>query len=423
MKKRRLGRFTGAILFVALLALAFSSPPMRALESLPDALYLRSGDSAQISFALPGSIEIEGDTAAVISSFDQSAASVGATVTLTGADDPGEVTLTYKLLGVVPVKTVSVRVEPERVLIPGGQSVGVAVMTRGVVVVGSSDIGSTPSPARLAGIRAGDRIVRVNDTDVTDAEQLRLLVAEGGEALLEIERGEETLSVAVEPALDHADNAYRLGVWVRDSTAGIGTLTYYDPADQGYGALGHAITDVDTGIVLPVGYGAIYESDVVDVNKGKSGQPGELLGQFFDAETQLGNVEKNTDFGIFGTMDEPAVNPLYPDGLPVASREEVHVGSAQLLTTLVDGEIRAYDCEIVKVARQDEPATRSMVVRITDPALLEATGGIVQGMSGSPIVQDGRLVGAVTHVFINDPTQGYGVFLEWMLAAAQDSSG
>ncbi len=418
MKKGRSGRFAAALLLAAALVAVGMSPPLRAFESLPDALYLKSGAQTQLEFTLPGRAEIEGADAAVISSFDQSAGSLGSTVTLTAGAEAGEATLTYRLLGLIPVKTVSVTVETEKTLIPGGQSVGVALLTEGVVVVGSSDIGSTPSPARLAGIRAGDRIVRVNDTDITGAEQLRALISEGGEALVEIARGEETLVVSVEPALDVSTGAYRLGAWVRDSTAGIGTLSFYDPDDGGFGALGHAITDVDTGIVLPVGYGGIYESSVVDVNKGKSGEPGELLGQFFDAETQLGEVERNTDFGIFGTTNEAVENPLYPDGLPVGTRADVHVGPAQILTTLVDGEIRAYDCEIVKLTRQDEPSTRSMVIKITDEELLETTGGIVQGMSGSPIIQDGLIVGAVTHVFINDPAQGYGVYIEWMLDAA-----
>ena len=304
MKKGRSGRFAAALLLAAALVAVGMSPPLRAFESLPDALYLKSGAQTQLEFTLPGRAEIEGADAAVISSFDQSAGSLGSTVTLTAGAEAGEATLTYRLLGLIPVKTVSVTVETEKTLIPGGQSVGVALLTEGVVVVGSSDIGSTPSPARLAGIRAGDRIVRVNDTDITGAEQLRALISEGGEALVEIARGEETLVVSVEPALDVSTGAYRLGAWVRDSTAGIGTLSFYDPDDGGFGALGHAITDVDTGIVLPVGYGGIYESSVVDVNKGKSGEPGELLGQFFDAETQLGEVERNTDFGIFGTTNE-----------------------------------------------------------------------------------------------------------------------
>lgn len=418
MKKGRSGRFAAALTLAAALLAAGMSPPLRAFESLPDALRLKSGTQTQLEFTLPGRAEIDGADAAVISSFDQSATSLGNTVTLTAGEEEGEATLTYRLLGLIPVKTVSVTVEREKTLVPGGQSVGVALLTEGVVVVGSSDIGATPSPARLAGIRAGDRIVRVNDTDVTGAEQMRALIGGGDKARIEVVRGEETLHMEVEPALDAAAGAYRLGVWVRDSTAGIGTLSFYDPDDGGFGALGHAITDVDTGIVLPVGYGGIYESSVVDISKGKSGEPGELLGQFFDAETQMGEVERNTQFGIFGVMNEPVENALYPDGLPVGTRADVHVGPAQILTTLVDGQIRAYDCEIVKLTRQDEPSTRSMVIRITDEALLDATGGIVQGMSGSPIIQDGMLVGAVTHVFINDPAQGYGVYIEWMLDAA-----
>lgn len=419
MKKGRTGRFAAGLLLAAALAAAGMSPPLRAFESLPDALFLSSGAQTELRFTLPGSAELQAGSEAVISSFDQSASELGNTVTLTAGDEAGEATLTYRLLGLIPVKTVSVTVETERTLIPGGQSVGVALLTEGVVVVGSSDVGKTPSPAYQAGIRAGDRIVRVGDTPVTGSEQLRSLIAGGGEAVLEVARGDETMTVSVEPALDPADGAYRLGAWVRDSTAGIGTLSFYDPDSGAFGALGHAITDVDTGIVLPVGYGGIYESSVVDISKGKSGEPGELQGQFFDAETQLGEVTSNTDFGILGMTEEAIANPLYPDGLPVGTRGDIHVGKAQLLTTLVDGQVRAYECEITKLSAQDEPATRSMVIKVTDETLLQATGGIVQGMSGSPIVQDGKLVGAVTHVFINDPTQGYGVYIEWMLDAAE----
>ncbi|NLF28437.1 MAG: SpoIVB peptidase [Clostridiales bacterium] len=421
MKKGRTRRVVG-VLVAAMFVAACMSPPLRAFENLPDAVNLKSGSAAELHFTLPGTAELVSESETVISSFDQSLDSLGSTVTLKAGDTPGTAKVTYRFLGLIPVKTVAVTVEAEKTLIPGGQSVGVAMLTEGVVVVGSSDIGNTPSPARIAGIKAGDRIVRVNDTDVTSAAQLQSLIGEGGEALIEVVRGEEVLVFDVEPVRDSRDGAYRLGAWVRDSTAGIGTLTFFDPVTEKFGALGHAITDVDTGIVLPVGYGGIYESSVVDVNKGKSGQPGELLGQFFDVETQLGEVKKNTDFGIFGTINDPLVNPLYPNGLLVGTRADVHVGAAQLLTTLVDGKIRAYDCEIVKLTEQSVPTTRSMVVKITDDGLLDATGGIVQGMSGSPIVQDGRLVGAVTHVFINDPAQGYGIYIEWMLDAAREGS-
>ena len=211
-----------------------------------------------------------------------------------------------------------------------------------------------------------------------------------------------------------------MGVWVRQSTAGVGTLTFYDPESHGYGALGHAITDVDTGIAFPVGEGAVYENEVVQITRGAEGRPGELTGAFFEQEVVLGEIERNTDYGIFGGAEDALTDgALYPEGLPVGTRSDIHTGSAQILTTLDGGKVEAFDCEIEKLYDQSEPATRSMVVRITDPELLERTGGIVQGMSGSPILQDGRIVGAVTHVFVSDPTRGYGVYIEWMLDAAQ----
>ena len=287
MKRGWARRATGvliALLFVA----ACMSPPMRAFERLPEALYLKSGSEARIDFVLPGTVELSQDSETVISSFDQSIAQLENAVTLTAGDCAGEATLTYRLLGILPIKRVNVTVETEKTLIPGGQSVGVALLTEGVVVVGASDLGKTASPARLAGLRAGDRILEVDAEKVESAKQLQTLVSNGTAVVLTVDRSGEQLSIEVMPALDARDHVYRLGVWVRDSTAGIGTLTFYDPDSATFGALGHAITDVDTGVVLPVGYGAIYESSVVDVNKGKRGEPGELLGQFFDAETQMG---------------------------------------------------------------------------------------------------------------------------------------
>ena len=208
-------------------------------------------------------------------------------------------------------------------------------------------------------------------------------------------------------------------MWVRDSTAGVGTLTYYDPESGGYGALGHAITDVDTGVMFPVGEGAVYKNKVVSISRGQKGTPGELTGEFFENAVELGSIEKNTPFGVFGSADAEMIGDAhYPEGLPVAGRGEVRTGSAQILSTVDGFGVKAYDCEIEKVYSQSSPEARSMVIRITDPELLGKTGGIVQGMSGSPIVQDGKLVGAVTHVLVNDPTRGYGIFIENMLEAA-----
>jgi len=242
---------------------------------------------------------------------------------------------------------------------------------------------------------------------------------DGGPVELGVLRGDRELTIEATPAADPRDGEYRLGVWVRESTAGVGTLTYYDPESGEYGALGHAITDVDTGVMFPVGEGAVYENEVVRITRGAENAPGELTGGFFEEEVVLGGIEKNTGFGVFGSApEEMAQGGLYPEGLPVGRRDEVHTGSAQILSCVDGGEVKAYDCEIERLYGQSEPQTRSMVVRITDQELLGRTGGIVQGMSGSPIVQDGKLVGAVTHVFVSDPTRGYGVYIEWMLDAA-----
>lgn len=331
----------------------------------------------------------------------------------------GDARVTYSLLGVLPVKTVNVSVENERVLMPGGQSVGIAIDTEGVIVVGASDLGSTPSPIRAAGIRTGDIIKRVNGAPVSSAEALSEMV-DGGEALtLEVVRGDEAMTKAVTPALDGRDGCWRLGAWVRDSTAGVGTLTFSDPETGLFGALGHAITDVDTSVTMPVGAGELYENRVVDISPSTQGAPGELTGDFVFHPTAIGTVERNTGRGVFGSIDAPNVSALYPEGLPTAPKSAIHTGPATLLTTLDGGSVGEYRCEIVRL-NDGTRDMRDMVIRVTDPVLIGKTGGIVQGMSGSPIIQDGRLIGAVTHVMVNDPAMGYGISIESMLESAGD---
>lgn len=407
-------RRRAAALVTSVILLAMLSPGTGALAGLPDALVLDAGGVADVQVSLPLSAEIaDGD---VIARLDRSSDS---RVSLTAGETTGTAQVVFRLLGVVPVKTMTVTVEQPRTLIPGGRSLGVALQTDGVVVVGSSDLGRTQSPARQAGIRPGDVIQSVNGQPVVGAQGLSECIDSPETVSLSVLREGAVLDVDVTPAEDPRDGAYRLGVWVRESTAGVGTLTYYDPATGGYGALGHAITDVDTGVMFPVGAGAVYQNEVVHVTRGEENAPGELTGAFFEQEVVLGGIERNTGFGVFGPApSEMAAGGLYPEGLPVGRREEVHVGDAQILSCVEGGAVKAYDCKIEKVYDQRVPETRSMVVRITDPELLSKTGGIVQGMSGSPIVQDGKLIGAVTHVFVSDPTRGYGVYIEWMLDAA-----
>jgi len=299
-----------------------------------------------------------------------------------------------------------------KVIVPGGAAVGVAISTQGVLVVGLGE-----GPGMQAGLRAGDLLLSVNGIPLEDAAVLTdaVTAAEGQPLSLLIDRDGRERTVMVTPRFDQTAGSWRLGLWVRDSTAGVGTLTYYDPTNGAYGALGHAITDTDTGSILPVRQGGLLQAEIVDVRRGQRGAPGELRGSFLREQVRLGTVKKNNVFGIFGALDSPWQNPLYPNGLPVGDRSRVHTGAASILSTVNGSEIREYAVEIIQVIRQSIPAPKSLVLRVTDERLLSATGGIVQGMSGSPILQDGQIIGAVTHVFVSDPTQGYGVYIDWML--------
>lgn len=301
-------------------------------------------------------------------------------------------------------------------LVPGGQSIGVAVSTDGVVVVGASDVGSAPSPARLAGLRSGDVIVAIDGNEVGGSSEIAGML-DGDECRVTYSRNGDQRDALLKPAYDKSDGLYKLGIWVRDSAAGIGTLTYYDPETGRYGALGHAITDADAGIVLPVNGGTIYENSIIGVEKGRSGRPGEILGQFYDGGA-VGEVDTNSMYGIFGDMSAAPETTEYEGGMETLPKGELRTGRATILTTVDDTGLREFECEIVRIDRSEQAQNRSFTIRITDDELINVTGGIVQGMSGSPVIQDGRLAGAVTHVYIDDPTMGYGVFIDNMLEAA-----
>ena len=301
----------------------------------------------------------------------------------------------------------------ERTVIPLGKAVGIKLFAAGVLVVGLAD-GDTP--ARTCGLRQGDIITAMDGTAIDSTEQVQSLLAEaaGQETTLTVHRGSSTLALSA-CARPGAGGAWQLGAWIRDSMAGIGTLTYYDPATGQYGALGHGITDVDTAQLMPLASGSIMETTVKAVKKGRKGDPGELKGDF-SVQRDVGTVTVNSDGGIFGTVaDGEFLSGGTP--VPVATAQQVKTGRATILATISGSDTAEYQVEIVRLYGADEP-TRNMLLRITDPRLLSATGGIVQGMSGSPILQNGRIVGAVTHVLLNDPTRGYGIFIGNMLDMA-----
>ena len=296
-----------------------------------------------------------------------------------------------------------------RMLVPVGHTVGIKLFSKGVVVVKLSDGGT---PAKACGLRTGDVIVQCGGSTVTSSEQFQsLLQTCGGTAELEVQRNGDSMTLSVEPERNDR-GVYCIGAWIRDSMAGIGTMTYYDPATSTFGALGHGITDVDTAQLMPFSNGSILPSTVKAVKKGEAGSAGELRGDF-DLTGDLGGLYANTSSGVFGTLEAayaPAQAQAVPTGQPAA-------GPAVIRSNVQGDEVREYDIEILKTVPGSNDG-RDMVISVTDPALVETTGGIVQGMSGSPILQDGKLVGAVTHVLLNDPTKGYGISIENMLKAA-----
>ena len=321
------------------------------------------------------------------------------------------------LLGFIPIKEVAVTVTETRSVMVCGTPFGIKLYTDGVLVVGLQDVttaAGSVNPAAAAGVCLGDTILSVDGERVTSNRDLsRLINASGGKPVtLRLRRDGVEFSASFTPVRPVDESGYKAGIWVRDSTAGVGTLTFYDPATGVFAGLGHPVCDVDTGEAMPLSGGQVVPARVFGITKSVAGTPGELKGAFEPG--LLGSLSRNGQNGLYGTLTalpSPAVS------MPVARRQQVREGKAQILATLDGTQPRYYDVEVEQV-RYGGTAARNMVVRITDPQLLNLTGGIVQGMSGSPLIQDGKLVGAITHVFINDPQRGYAIFAEDMLSTA-----
>ncbi len=422
-KKYFAARFAAFISLCLVLALGYFSPAVRAVVTLPNTIYIGAGGERVLLGLDQGNITISGGAAQVRQSGDetlQEAAGVRVESLREGSS-----TATLSILG-VPVRSIELRVAGEYTLIPGGQAVGIRLFMRGVLVVGVSNVssaaGEIQSPAKAAGLSPGDIILEVDGTEVQDSNHLGDLVsASEGDVLLTVERNGRSHTVSVRPQTDAADGQKKLGIWARDSTAGVGTITYYDPSNYSFGALGHPITDVDTGGLLSVKQGEIVDAEIVGIVKGERGTPGELKGMFSSSQGK-GRINVNTDYGVFGFTSAIPINPIYPNGVEIGARTEVKTGEAFILSTIDGTGIKAYSCNVVRINTQNSPGARGMVVEITDAGLLQKTGGIVQGMSGSPIIQNGKIIGAVTHVFVNDPTKGYAMYIEWMIQNTENAA-
>ena len=323
-----------------------------------------------------------------------------------------------KWKGIVPVKTVSVEVVERSVVTVGGQPFGVKLYADGVMVVSLSEVDTKSgksSPAQKSGIVAGDVIVSVNGKKIYTNNELAHIVENCGGKPLEVSvRRDAVISeVMLQPERSVSENKYKIGMWVRDSSAGIGTVTFYHPQTRMLAGLGHPICDVDTGEIIPISGGEIVPARIFGVTKSKAGIPGELRGGFEPGT--LGTLSKNDTTGVYALMPNGMVGESYE----VAMKQEITEGDAQILTTVDGKRPQWYNVKIRKINYRDPSATRNMILEITDQALLDKTGGIVQGMSGSPLLQNGKLIGAVTHVLIDDPTKGYAIFAENMLETAQ----
>lgn len=338
----------------------------------------------------------------------------------------GQARVQLKMFGKLPVKTFNVRVIPDLKVIPGGQSIGVKLNTDGMLVVGHHRVeeggGKESSPAQEADIRVGDRLLKIGGVTLKSPQQVDQLVQQAGKENKELNmlvaRGGKQKNVRLKPLFDQESKTFRLGLYIRNATSGVGTLTFYDPEQHLYGALGHVISDIDTGEPITARGGQIVQSSVTTIEKGKTGKPGEKRAIFFNEKEVLGNIEKNSRFGVFGKMTHLPKNSLAEEAIPVGLIEDVEEGPAQIYTVVEGQKVKKYDIEVVNVTKQPYAATKGLIIKVTDDRLLNKTGGIVQGMSGSPIIQNGKLVGAVTHVFVNDPTSGYGTHIEWMLEEA-----
>ncbi|WP_018923836.1 SpoIVB peptidase [Salsuginibacillus kocurii] len=326
--------------------------------------------------------------------------------------------------GSTPIKKMDIKALPDIEVIPGGDSIGVRVDAEGVHIAGYHYVEQGPeriSPAKEAGVKPGDILMKVGEEEVNEARDIKDVLADASakDALpLTVKRGKEEKQVEVAPIQSEEKNQLQLGLYIQNTSAGVGTLTFYEEGSGKYGALGHVISDAAADHPAPVRGGKLLRSTVTDIEKGRNGQPGEKRATIDDRPTILGSVTKNNAFGIFGTLEGKKQTANEEEAVPIAFPEEVKEGPAELRTVIEGNKVESFDVNITSVMSQNHPATKGMVIEVTDERLIEATGGIIQGMSGSPILQDGKLVGAVTHVFVNDAKSGYASHIEWMLDEA-----
>ena len=383
---------------------------------VPNSIILMQGESLNLATLWGISIKKNENSNPNIGEYKQNRTIEAATKNIedNSLNETGKIDLSLNLLDKIPLKEISVNVIPKVKVIPLGNAIGLKLYTEGVLIVGMSEI-EGKRPYEFSGIKEGDRIISIDNKKIETTEDLIETVntSKGKEVSIKYvrENSEEVTNIT---PVQTKQNEYKLGLWVRDAAAGVGTASFYIPSTGMFASLGHGITDIDTGDLITISNGELVSTNIVSIQKGEKGKPGEIKGSI-EGSRKIGEVYKNSSFGIFGKVSNKNSLKVTESEMEILNRDEIKKGKAQIICELEDGKKEHYDIEIQRIYTANNKDNKSMLIKITDERLLEKTGGIIQGMSGSPIIQNGKFVGAVTHVLVNDPTTGYGVFADMML--------
>ena len=385
------------------------------IETIPNELVVFEGEKISVKTLLGLNIKNENQQTIETSSSNGEKLS----------QDVGKSTLEVSLFDNILLKNVEVSVLPKTKVIPVGNIAGVKLYTSGVLVVGMSEIEGNDNkkykPYENTGIKEGDTIIKVNDKNINSTSDLIQTVnlSQGHDISIKYIHQQETKECSITPVKTN-NSQYKIGLWVRDSAAGVGTVTFYDPSSKTFGALGHGITDIDTNELINIASGEFITTKILNITKGESGNPGKIQGTI-ENQNNIGTIGKNTRYGIYGKVDNLAsLNIDTSKEAEVALREEIQLGKAKILCSLDNQKPQEYEIEIEKIYKDNNYDNKSMKIKVTDEKLLEKTGGIIQGMSGSPVLQNGKFIGAITHVLVNDPQEGYAVFGDIMLKQAKE---
>lgn len=392
-------------------------------KKVPSNIKIRAGVNQTLDLQMPASGELYKDAVEVSgltkSNIPKNSIHIDLAKPVTiKANEINKYVLDLKLFGIIPLKTVDVQVIQDKMLTPAGIPIGIYVKTQGVLVIGVGEFtgedGQECSPSQYI-LHSGDYITQINEEAVIGKADFveKVKHCEGQELVLAVRRGEENLTLKVKPVTNQAGD-YKIGIWIRDNAQGVGTMTYLNDESE-FGALGHGINDVDTSTLMELEKGTLYHTEIVGITRGSNGSPGELTGYIeYDEQNIIGVIKENTSEGIFGVCNAQIKEAISIPSLPIGLKQEIKKGPAQILCT-IDGTPQYYDVEILEVHLNNDNINRGIVLRVTDQELLSLTGGIVQGMSGSPIIQNNKIIGAVTHVLVQDATSGYGIFIENMI--------